>query len=204
MFGNSQVELLPAWEGEEGLTDATDEIGGERLKLVSRISYLVSGSQDRNVIIPVSVQGLCQSVPDPGVLEKTALKLGVEKDVSPEDAAGWLVDNGLESVERIDLPGQFARRGGIIDIYAPVISEMVTDDGGSAGQSGGAIRIEFFGDCVESIRQIDLDTLRSSGKIKSISIVSAVSSDDNGERELFLNILPKDTLIVLAEPETIQ
>ncbi|MFC1676803.1 transcription-repair coupling factor [Planctomycetota bacterium] len=204
VFGNSRVELLPAWEGEEDLADATNEIGAERLKLVSRISYLVSRLQDRNIIIPVSVQGLCQSIPDPGVLEKTALKLEVEKDLSPEDAAGWLVDNGFESVERIDLPGQFARRGGIIDIYAPVVSEMVSVGSDSTGQSGAALRVEFFGDCVESIRQIDLDTLRSSGKIENINIVSAVSGDLSGERELFLNILPKDTLIVLSEPETIQ
>ncbi len=193
-FGCQAVETLPAWEGEEDLADATDEIRAERLRVVSRIAYCVSRGEKEKVVIPASVQALCQPVPKPEALEAGRLDLAVEKEVSPEQVCEWLVDNGFERVDAIDLPGQFARRGGIVDIYAPLIS----DRGGA-----GAVRVEFFGDIVESIRSINLDTLRSSGELSSVSVVSAVCGASKGEREIFANILPADTIVILEEPGTI-
>jgi len=193
-FGCEAVETLPAWDGEEDLADATDEIRAERLRVVSRIAYCVSRGQKEKVVIPASVQALCQPVPKPEALDAGRLDLAVEKEVSPEKVCEWLVDNGFERVDGIDLPGQFARRGGIIDIYAPLIS----DRGGAE-----AVRLEFFGDIVESIRSINLDTLRSSGELSSVSIVSAVCGAGEGEREIFANILPADTIVILEDPGTI-
>jgi len=79
------------------------------------------GTAER-VVIAVSVQALCQPVPKVEALEASRLDLRVEGTVSPEGVCEWLVDNGFERVDRIDLPGQFARRGGIVDVYAPLIS----------------------------------------------------------------------------------
>jgi len=128
-FGCEAVEALPAWEGEEDLADATDEIRAERLRIVSRIADRparglggVSRAEKNKVVIPVSVQALCQPVPKVEALAASRLDLTVEREVSPEKVCEWLVDNGFERVDRIDLPGQFARRGGIVDIYAPLIS----------------------------------------------------------------------------------
>ncbi|MCK4293367.1 MAG: hypothetical protein KAY65_09235, partial [Planctomycetes bacterium] len=245
-FGGERVEALAAWEGEEDLADATDEIRAERLKLVSRIASLrlrsgqdcVSRSEAERLITPASVQALCQPVPKPEALETSCLGLQAEREVSPEKVVEWLVDNGFERVERVDLPGQFARRGGIVDIYAPLISGKVlipakdmrgqglprrcaprNDEGeadrnnkGGAGRngkmvdvSGGAeaVRVEFFGDVVESIRAINLDTLRSSEELERISVISAVCGAKEDERELFANILPADTIVVFEEPGTI-
>ncbi|GAI48484.1 unnamed protein product, partial [marine sediment metagenome] len=173
---------------------------------------------------------LCQPIPKPEALEESCLKLQINKVVSPEEVVGWLVDNGFERVERVDLPGQFARRGGIVDIYAPLALKTqdsrpktqdqafddrrrTTDDGRwrqssslSTGTSNGAeaVRVEFFGDTVESIREINLDTQRSSQQIESIGIVSAVCGAAAEQRELFVNILPKDTIIILEEPGDIE
>ena len=161
-FGAKDVEVFNAWEGEEDLADATDEIRAERLKIVSRISlrlrsgqaYLVSRSKRDDFIIATSVQALCQPIPKPDALRAGCLRLGVDKELSPEYAAGWLVDNGFERVERIDLPGQFARRGGIIDIYAPLTIEKVLGEGQNdnvSSQGAEAVRIEFFGDTIETV-----------------------------------------------------
>ncbi len=206
-FGAEQVEALPAWEGEEELADATDEIRTERLKLTSRISHLVSRSSKNGLIIPTSIQALCQPIPKPQVLEKSCLKLQTGKTMPLEQAAEWLVENGFERVERIDLPGQFAHRGGIVDIYAPLsIGKTLSDEkqDGLSPQDAEAIRVEFFGDTIESIREINLDTQRSSQQIKSINIVSAVCGTAAKERELFVNILPEDTIIILEEPNDIE
>jgi len=248
-FGAQKVETLPAWEGEEDLADATDEIRAERLKLVSRIAYCVSRGEKNKVVIPVSMQALCQPAPKPEALEASRLDLRVDGETSPEKVCEWLVDNGFERTEGIDLPGQFARRGGIVDIYAPLIrgkgvrlprrcaprndkemdSSLRGNDKGSLGRNdkggvghndrggagrnveesvflpegAGAVRVEFFGDVVESIRSIDLDTLRSSGELESVGIVSAVCGAAEAERELFANILPGDTIVILDEPGTI-
>ncbi|MHC4498050.1 MAG: hypothetical protein ACYS21_02930, partial [Planctomycetota bacterium] len=113
-FGAQKIDSLPAWEGAEDLADATDEIRAERLRIALKLS-----SNAEKLIIPASVQALCQPVAKPEALEESSLSLQTGSARSPEEAAGWLVDNGFERVERVDLPGQFARRGGIVDIYAP-------------------------------------------------------------------------------------
>jgi len=226
-FGGKNVELLPAWEGEEELADATDEIRAERLKLVARISSLVSRSFSGRPIISTSIQALCQPIPKPEVIEASSLQLQNEGKLSPEEAAAWLIDNGFERVERVDLPGQFARRGGIVDIYAPLAipstpstlrlrsgqASLGTSALGAGGKSvsdeqGGiqsqAVRIEFFGDSIESIRTINLDTQRSTQQIHSIGIVSAVQGTAAGQTELFINILPPETIIIFEEPAAIE
>jgi transcription-repair coupling factor (superfamily II helicase) len=208
-FGAEQVEALPVWEGEEELADATDEIRAERLKLVSRLSSLVARDRKDKArfIIPASIQALCQPIPKPQALEESCLRLQIDKTMPLEQAAEWLVENGFERVERVDLPGQFAHRGGIIDIYAPLVSEKTfLDEPAAKGPSEAAetIRIEFFGDTIESIREINLDTQRSSQRIKGVNVLSAVCGAAVEERELFVNILPKDTIIILEEPNDIE
>ena len=207
-FTGQQIEAFGAWEGEEDLADATDEIRAQRLQIVSRLSRIASPSDEGALIVPASVQSLCQPIPKPEAIEKGSLSLEIERDVSPEDVVKWLVDNGFERTERVDLPGQFARRGGIVDIYAPLA--LKTQDPGpqtqdwNLGSEAVAVRIEFFGDTIESIRQIDLDTLRSSRQIGSIKIISAACGAGAGQRELLVNILPEDTIIVFEEPGEIE
>jgi transcription-repair coupling factor (superfamily II helicase) len=202
-FTDRGIESLGAWEGEEDFADATDEIRAERLKLVSRISQLATHSNKNTLIIPASIQALCQPIPKPQALQESCLRLQVEKTVSPEVIVEWLIDNGFERVERIDLPGQFARRGGIVDIYAPLTVDKVQSDKqqtGTSSEDAQAIRIEFFGDSIESIREINLDTHLSTEQIESINIISAVCGTAQEERELFINILPHDCIIILEEP----
>jgi len=193
-FRAEEAQLLSAWEGEEEIADATDEIRAERLKTVARVSSPVRRNNDKSIIIAAPVQAICQPIPKPDLLEKSSLKIEAGKTVSPEEATDWLVDNGFERTDKVDLPGQFARRGGIIDIYAPLVEK--------AGQSGQtrALRIEFFGDTIESIREIDLDTQRSTDSVAAVKIISAVCGNKQDQRELFVNILPVDTIIVLDEP----
>jgi len=201
-FGCHRIEAFPAWEGAEDLADATDEIRAERLRIVLE---LLSGKS--KFIIPTSIQALCQAIPKPKILKESSLRVEINETISPEDVAGWLVDNSFESVDRIDLPGQFARRGGIVDIYAPLVGEKTFFDKEKSKerpQGSEAIRVEFFGDTIESIREVNLDTHRSSEQIESISIISAVCGGKAEQRELFINILPQDTIIILEEPNDIE
>ncbi len=229
-FEAGRVELLPAWEGEEELADATDETRAERLRLVSLVSSLVARRASReghesvtsderpvtsNVIIVAPVQALCQPVAPPAALAAGSLHLAANATVDPEMVVEWLVNNSFERVDAVDLPGQFARRGGIIDIYAPLVSRIA--DGGlpmadplvpanpeirnpKSAIGSQAIRIEFFGDTVESIRQVDLDTQRSTHEIAGLGIVGAACGAASDQRELFTNTLPDDAIVVFEEP----
>ena len=203
-FGTARVELLPAWEGEEELADATDETRAERLRVVSRLADSV---RHRDLVITAPIQAICQPIPKPAALEESSLRLQAAATVDPEAVVEWLVRNNFERVDAVDLPGQFARRGGIIDIYAPLTSgKMLVNppDAEQVEQEAQPIRIEFFGDTIESIRQINLDTQRSSHEIRSVSVVAAASQVVVEQRELFTNILPQDAIVILEEPNEVQ
>ena len=203
-FGCDTAEPLSAWEGREDLADATDEISAQRIKLVSSVSK--NDCNKKPFFISTSIQALCQPIPKPQAIEAGSLKLQVNGQISPEKLIEWLVENQFERVDKIDLPGQFARRGGIIDIYAPLIEEKILSgkQAQEIYQSTEAFRIEFFGDSIASIREINLDTQRSSRQIESIRIISAVCGTETEQNEIFINILPENTIIIFEEPSEIQ
>jgi transcription-repair coupling factor (superfamily II helicase) len=224
-FGVAGVELLASWEGEEELADATDETRAERLRLVSLLADSGNGRHD-GLVITAPVQALCQPIPRPSALRESSLELQVGAALDPEVVIEWLVRNNFERVDAVDLPGQFARRGGIVDIYAPLAGgkSLRTEDGGQRTEDGGrktesattspqsairnpqseALRVEFFGDTIESIREINLDTQRSTHEMESIHIVAAASGAIVEQRELFTNILPADTIVVMEEPGEVE
>ena len=67
--------------------------------------------------------------------------------------ATWLVDHGYRHAEAVELPGEFSRRGGILDVYSP--------------DAEAPYRVEFFGDEIDSIRQFAPETQRSLGTVAS-------------------------------------
>jgi len=73
------------------------------------------------------------------------LKRGEEVDV--EILTGHLASVGYTQMDLVEMPGQFTRRGGILDVYSP--------------ESDRPVRIEFFGDEIETIRKFDPETQRS-------------------------------------------
>ena len=73
------------------------------------------------------------------------LKRGEEVDV--EVLTGHLASVGYTHMDLVEMPGQFTRRGGILDVYSP--------------EADRPVRIEFFGDEIETIRKFDPETQRS-------------------------------------------
>ena len=188
-FTAGLIETFPAPEAEETIVDAGDETKSQRLKIILQILAGPKNSTKRmadKFLIPTSVLALCQPIPKPELLHKNSLKLNAGKDLPIETVAKWLVDNNFENVDRIDLPGQFARRGGIIDIFAPVAGSAEPTPAANAESSenqtiqpssaGLAVRVEFFGDTIESIRLFNTDTQRSVQQLDNINIFSLVSS----------------------------
>jgi len=194
VFFDGQVDVFKAWENQDEFIDASDEISSERLRILLKML----SPQKQPCVLCTPIQAICQPVISAKSLEKSFLTLNIDQQFPPDSIAGWLVDNGFENVERVDLPGQFSRRGGIIDIYAPLVCNQAGQVQDNASQAAKAVRIEFFDDIIESIRQIDLDSQRSSANQQNITIVSVVPPAGS-KTEMLLNVLADDTLIITEE-----
>src|SRR5690606_36547558 len=85
--------------------------------------------------------------------------------LEPEKLIVWLSDHGYNRLDQVEVPGDFAVRGGIIDIYLP-------GEYAEAGELVGlTVRLDFFDDELESIKRFDLDTLGSQGPLEQVTLV---------------------------------
>ncbi len=80
-----------------------------------------------------------------------ALRLERGEEMDMEMVIEHLASVGYEQVDLVEMPGQFARRGGILDVYSPEMERPV--------------RVEFFGDEIESMRRFDPETQRSASAV---------------------------------------
>ncbi|MDO8632507.1 MAG: hypothetical protein Q7R41_18650, partial [Phycisphaerales bacterium] len=104
-------------------------------------------------VIVAPIQALMQPVPAPDALLRNTLRLVVGgaseggTEMSPDALTAWAVDRDFARLELVESPGDIARRGDIVDLFAP----------GEAAP----YRIQFDGDAIESIRRFDVSTQRS-------------------------------------------
>ncbi|MCC7510500.1 MAG: transcription-repair coupling factor [Planctomycetes bacterium] len=90
---------------------------------------------------------LLDALPAPDEIRESNLVLAPGTKLKPESLFNRLVESGMQREEQIDGPGQFARRGGIVDIYPATRSNPV--------------RLELLGPEIESVRAFDVETQRS-------------------------------------------
>ncbi|MCE5185679.1 MAG: transcription-repair coupling factor [Planctomycetaceae bacterium] len=199
VFAGVPAQTLPVWESPDEVTDATDEILAQRLRMSLWMASQQHAEPD-HFLIATCVQALNQPVIRPDTLRQQGLSLSAGQTVEPELVVSWLTDNRFERVDSVDLPGQFAQRGGIIDIFAPISSFDSHGQRPSDLNDSRPVRIEFFGDRIESIRSINLDSQLSSEAVTSLQINASLSTIQADSTEMFLNLLPPETLIILEEP----
>jgi transcription-repair coupling factor (superfamily II helicase) len=181
-FTERDVSILTAFDGRYGEGAAAIEIAAERARVCARLL----ANDTPNPIVVAPIQALMQAVPTPKALEAATRALHVGQSVDPDHLAGWLVDRQFERVDQVEEAGHFAMRGGILDIYSPGIDSPV--------------RIEFFGDVIESIRTFDLGTQRSVDSLKRIEISALPGGAVDGQTCPFFRYLHKNTLVILSEP----
>ena len=116
------------------------------------------------------------------------LSFEIGKEYSFPQILDFLVENGYENSYLIEKKGQHSRRGDILDIFPPDLENPV--------------RLEFFGDELESIRFFDIDSQISVEKIKKIKIFGNWLSGNNYELiELIDELKAKDITIVIENEE---
>jgi transcription-repair coupling factor (superfamily II helicase) len=154
LFGEPRPEVLPALELGGGLGQVSEEQASNRLRLINRLA--VKDKALTTIVAPI--QGLMQSVPSRDELGQLTRTVGKGEMLEPEKLIVWLSEHGYNRLDQVEVPGDFAVRGGIIDVYIPGDANI---EGSSVEQEqvGLTVRIDFFGDQVESIKQFDLDSL---------------------------------------------
>jgi transcription-repair coupling factor (superfamily II helicase) len=80
-----------------------------------------------------------------------------DQDIAHSELLGYLHSVGYETHETVEMPGQLTVRGGIVDLFSPEALRPV--------------RLEFFGDSLESIREFDADTQRSTRALERTTIL---------------------------------
>ena len=142
--------------GENMLRDP--EIAAERLSLLQGLS----GEKARNArLVVLTKSSLDEQVPSPAGLRSEAVQFKRSARLDREALITRLTEAGYEPVPQVAMRGQFAIRGGILDIYAWNHTQPV--------------RIELFGDEIESIRQFDLDAQTSVQHLDLCTILLAES-----------------------------
>ncbi|MEN6485493.1 MAG: transcription-repair coupling factor [Syntrophobacteraceae bacterium] len=104
------------------------------------------------VLVVTSSLALLERLPPPEILMKHTEHTVVGEDIDPESLAKRLVDRGYYGVTLVEEYGDFSRRGGVLDVYAPLYRWPM--------------RIELFGNELESIRLFHPSTQRSLGSIE--------------------------------------
>jgi len=132
----------------------SQETTADRIKILSRL--LNKDEKSTNLIVVAPIQAVIRKLLDPQQWQAHCLYFKVGQSYAMPEAIRLLVEAGYERQEIIEGKGQFALRGGILDI---------------APHDRDPIRIEFFDEEVDSIRIFDLETQKSLGNIVEVRIV---------------------------------
>jgi transcription-repair coupling factor (superfamily II helicase) len=187
-FGGEPAVVFPAWDALPGKDTVLDEVAGQRLRLLR-----VFDSNAAPHLVVTTIQALLQPVPDRAQLSRQRRLLQAGAAVDLEELTAWLVEHGFQRMEAVELPGEFSRRGGILDVFS-LDAEL-------------PCRVEFLGDDIESIRPFSPETQRSQGALPAVEITARGPRDathglqDTGH---FCDYLPSKTWTVLVEPDELQ
>ncbi len=195
--GAPRAIRFPALEVAAGARDGqvSVDLFAERLAVVRMLAEgrLASGQA---IVAPIAA--LMQAAPTPAKLPSLALSLKRGATAPLAQVLAWLDSTGYERTDAIEEPGQFALRGGILDIFPPAAT-VANERGEAAGTA--PVRIDFFGDDIDAINEIDLETLGADRRLERVDLVGAnpdqLLSDDGFDSVLAL--LPEGTIAVLGE-----
>ncbi|HXE24789.1 MAG TPA: transcription-repair coupling factor, partial [Roseiarcus sp.] len=158
-FAAPEIEVLhfPSWDCQPyDRVSPNAAISAERMTVLARLARS-KGAVERPRILVAAVNALTQRVPPLAFIASAAFSAAPGNSVRMEDLARWLEANGYARASIVRDVGDYASRGGILDLFPP----------GAAAP----IRLDFFGDTLESIRAFDPETQRSTAQQRSLDLV---------------------------------
>jgi len=198
------IDKFPAWESQPDEQILHDDIYADRLRTLKALQLRdgeapaepddtahtskLSGRFGRPDVIVTSIQSLQQPAPHVDAVAAHTRVLRVGQRVDAEELRRWLVEQGFHATTAVELPGEFSSRGGIVDVFSP--------------DWYAPVRIELFGDQIESLRSFDVATQRSLESHQSVEITLLRPAET--DREFFTSYLPEGARLMLVEPKLIQ
>ena len=154
--------VFPAWETLPKERSVSDQVFGARLRVLTELE-----SATPPKVVVTCFPALMQPVPSRDSRNAGTRVLKVGEDLDIETFLRWLVQQGFERVPSIEAPGEFSVHGGIVDIFPPDANDP--------------LRVELFGDEIDSIRRFDVETQRKVEDLKSVAITVIGAGQQAGE-----------------------
>jgi transcription-repair coupling factor (superfamily II helicase) len=164
-----EVLFLPGWDClPYDRMGPTIGVSAQRMGLLSRLARTTDWK--RPTLLVVTAATLVQRVPSKAVVTRASYQAKVGTTVKVQDLETYFAVNGYLRASTVSERGEFAIRGGVIDVFAPASDEPV--------------RLDLFGDTLESIRAFDPETQRSTRHLTDIDLlpVSEALLDDAAVR----------------------
>ena len=139
------VLMLPAWD-----CLPYDRVSPSQTLAARRagaLFFLTTIDRNQPYIIVTTISAAMQNVPPRSIISGAGLSAKVGEDMERERLIRYLTNNGYSRSSTVVEAGEFAVRGGIVDIFPPTEKNPV--------------RLDFFGDEIESIREFDIDSQRT-------------------------------------------
>ncbi|TFG61644.1 MAG: hypothetical protein E4H28_08605, partial [Gemmatimonadales bacterium] len=188
---------FPEWESlPTASCDADPDIAGARLSTLMSLQQRGGNHADgRAWVLATCVQGMMQCTVAPGALTGLSLQIKRGGEQDPGRLVDKLVSVGYEPMPQVDQKGQFAVKGGIVDVWTP--------------SEAWPCRIEFLAAEIESIRTFDPLTQRSREMVDSVVLLPGseghvTQSDDRDAAETaLLDYLPPNSVFVWSDGDSI-
>ena len=146
----SRMNLFPGWNRKifDGIAPSKETVA-DRIRCLEYLLY-----KERSIIV-TSSRAMLYRLPPRHRFAEACCVLNLGDEIDPDDVAALLIRGGYQNVELVEVKGEFARRGDILDIY-PLTANT-------------PIRVEFFGDEIDTIRAFDPISQRSTESIESVT-----------------------------------
>ena len=157
-FFAPDIEVLqfPAWDCQPyDRVSPHAGIVAQRMTALSRLARIEG--RDKPAVLLTTVNAALQRVPAKNLLAKLALSAAPGNVIGMAGIVQWLELNGFIRASTVREPGDYAVRGGILDLFAPGMDLPV--------------RLDFFGDTLESIRSFDPETQRTVMEMRGLDLV---------------------------------
>lgn len=123
---------------------------------INVLSQILSGQLD---IVVTTIDAALQFTVPESTLSTSTFSIGLDAKISPENAVKNLTNCGYTRSDQVEGPGQFSLRGGILDVFST--------------NSNNPVRIEFWGDTIDSMSFFDIADQRRTEKVDAINITPA-------------------------------
>ncbi|MEH6692608.1 MAG: transcription-repair coupling factor [Pseudorhizobium pelagicum] len=149
------VLTLPAWDClPYDRVSPSPDVSARRLAALSGL--IAHARKPHAAIVLVTVNAMLQKIAPADVIESLAFSARPGGVIRMDDIAARLERNGFDRVATVREVGEFAVRGGILDVFVPGTEEPV--------------RLDFFGDTLETIRTFDPASQRTTGQARSLDL----------------------------------